>query len=145
VAALSFRGAAHSNDRRRTNQVTINKEHLHKKLHHLVFSVSAPSFSAINAHVKDEKIKNIAIGHLKTRGNAQRNRAVDEYEFYKTREELVVFLSGILKFASEMAYTEAYTAISGRVDKWEEIVAELKAELTERLEENKMILLEEIK
>ena len=122
----------------------INKEHLHKKFHHLVFSVSSPAFSAINANVKDEKIKSIAIGHLKTRGNAQRNRAVDEYEFYKTREELVVFLCGILKFVSDMAYTEAYTAIKERVTGWEKIVAELKEELQSRLNENQMITQEEI-
>ena len=80
----------------------------------------------------------MVINHLKTRGNSQRNRAVDEYEYYseESKEALIKFLSGILRHISEMAFNEVHTAIKTRVEDSEEILKNLKSEMDKRLEDD---------
>ena len=124
----------------------LHKDHLHKKIHHYIFSVIQPSFTYANEYIKDQNIKKIVINNLKTRGNSQRNRAVDEYQYYEaeSRESLLKFIKGILSFISDIAYTELYTALKGRVENFDEIVAQLKEDLNKRLIEDFKMLEGEI-
>lgn len=124
----------------------LNREHLHKKLHHYIFSVIQPAFSYANEYIKDEKLRKVVINNLKTRGNSQRNRAVDEYEYYMaiSKEDLLKFLKGILIFISDIAYNELYTVLKLRIDNWEEVCKKAKEELDKRLNEDIKMLEGEI-
>lgn len=124
-----------------------SKELVHKKMHHNIFYVIQPAFLYLNEHIKDRRILSLAINHLKTRGNALRNRAVDEYEFYEkeSSEALFVYLRGIISFTADLAYREAYTALKLRTENWEELAKQLKSDLDVRLSECLELLKEEIK
>jgi len=121
------------------------KDHIHAKIHHYIFSVISPAFFAANQQLADQKIRETVISNLKTRGNSQRNRAVDEFEFYSNSEDLCKFLRGILIFIADIAYSEIYTAFKERVKEWEVRVAEVKQEIDKRLQEDLKMLEGEIK
>lgn len=124
--------------------MNINKDHLHRKLHHIIFATTSPAFYAVNEHITDTVLRNKVISHLKTRGNSQRNRAVDEAEFYANRDDLIKFIAGILKWVSEMSFKEVYSAFTGRVQNSEELLKNLREEMNKRVDENVKLLQEEI-